>query len=187
MSAYAFRACIITWTSGVGDSLITAPVFVSRMRTTVSCVVGSTMYWAYAGRRLPPVAATTVLALGCRRSAVAFAVLSRIAASGSFNHVAGFGPEGTPAVTAKTFEGLLREGVVKDYAELSRLGQVSRARVTQIMNLLNLASDIQEEIMSWVGERSGKQSVRETSVRALSSEVSWSRQREQWRRWSSNP
>lgn len=101
-------------------------------------------------------------------------------------------PEHAPRITrllalALKFEGLLREGVVKDYAELSRLGQVSRARVTQIMNLLNLASDIQEEIMSWVGERSGKQSVRETSVRALSSEVSWSRQREQWRRWSSNP
>jgi hypothetical protein len=54
------------------------------------------------------------------------------------------------------------------------------------MNLLNLAADIQEEIMSWVGDTPSKQNIRETSVRALSTEVSWSRQREQWRRWS-NP
>ncbi len=36
------------------------------------------------------------------------------------------------------FDGLLREGVVRDYADLARLGGVSRARITQIMNLLNL-------------------------------------------------
>lgn len=38
-------------------------------------------------------------------------------------------------------------GVVKDYAELARLGQVPRALITQIMNLLLLAPDIQEEIL----------------------------------------
>src|SRR4051812_19660792 len=45
------------------------------------------------------------------------------------------------------FDGLLRQGVVKDYAELARLGHVTRARVTQIMNLLNLAPCIQEELL----------------------------------------
>jgi len=45
------------------------------------------------------------------------------------------------------FEQLLRDGEVADQAELARLGHVSRARLTQIMNLLNLASDIQEEIL----------------------------------------
>ena len=48
---------------------------------------------------------------------------------------------------ATKFEGLLQQGVVKDYAELARLGQVSRARVTQIMNLLSLAPDIQQQIL----------------------------------------
>ena len=42
---------------------------------------------------------------------------------------------------------MIRCGVVADYADLARLGQVIRARVTQIMNLLNLAPDIQEEIL----------------------------------------
>jgi hypothetical protein len=39
------------------------------------------------------------------------------------------------------FDQLLRSGTVEDYAELAHLGRVSRARVTQIMNLLNLAPD----------------------------------------------
>src|SRR5206468_1851564 len=37
---------------------------------------------------------------------------------------------------AHRFEGLLRQGAVKDYAELARLGHVTRARITQLMNLL---------------------------------------------------
>jgi hypothetical protein len=36
------------------------------------------------------------------------------------------------------FDGLIRNGVVKKYADLARLGSVSRARITQIMNILNL-------------------------------------------------
>lgn len=42
------------------------------------------------------------------------------------------------------FEQLISTGEVKDYAELARLGNVSRARITQIMNLRLLAPDIQE-------------------------------------------
>jgi hypothetical protein len=45
------------------------------------------------------------------------------------------------------FEGLLREGKIRDYAELARLGRVTRARITQIMRLRHLASDIQEQIL----------------------------------------
>jgi len=48
---------------------------------------------------------------------------------------------------ALRFEELIRTGAVRDYAELARLGQVSRARITQIMNLLHLAPDIQERIL----------------------------------------
>ena len=44
-------------------------------------------------------------------------------------------------------DGLIRDGVVTDQAELARLGRVSRARLTQIMNLLWLAPDIQEAIL----------------------------------------
>jgi hypothetical protein len=45
------------------------------------------------------------------------------------------------------FEGLLRDETIRDYAELARLGRVTRARMTQIMKLLDLAPDIQEKIL----------------------------------------
>ena len=98
---------------------------------------------------------------------------------------------GAPRITrllalAVKFEGLLQQGVVKDYAELARVGQVSRARVTQIMNLLSLAPDIQQQILNWAQAPDGP-NIREASVRALSSEVIWSRQREQWNSWFARP
>jgi DNA invertase Pin-like site-specific DNA recombinase len=97
-------------------------------------------------------------------------------------------PDGAPRITrllalALKFEALIHQGVVQNYADLARLGQVSRARVTQIMNLLNLAPEIQEEILSWGGARPGNRSIRETSVRTLSAEIIWSRQRDQWKNW----
>jgi hypothetical protein len=42
---------------------------------------------------------------------------------------------------------MVDRGEIRDYADLARLGYVSRPRITQIMNLLNLAPDIQEEIL----------------------------------------
>ena len=45
------------------------------------------------------------------------------------------------------FQRMIDEGVVRDYAQLARLGRVSRARLTQIMNLTLLAPDIQEELL----------------------------------------
>src|SRR2546430_74052 len=48
---------------------------------------------------------------------------------------------------ALRFETLLRSGDVEDCAALARLGCVSRARISQIMNLSQLAPDIQEQIL----------------------------------------
>ncbi len=62
------------------------------------------------------------------------------------------------------FDGLIREGVVKNYADLARLGGVSRARITQIMNLLNLPPWKQEEILFLEGG-SGRAGVTERSLR----------------------
>ena len=45
------------------------------------------------------------------------------------------------------FDGMLREETIQDYAELARLGRVTRARITQIMKLRHLAPDIQEQIL----------------------------------------
>jgi DNA invertase Pin-like site-specific DNA recombinase len=98
-------------------------------------------------------------------------------------------PSRLPRITrllalAMKFERLIQQGAVKDYAELARLGRVSRARITQIMNLLNLAPDIREQILYSALGAAGDQRVRETTIRKLSTEVIWSRQRELWKQWS---
>ena len=45
------------------------------------------------------------------------------------------------------FERLIQAGQIADYAELARLGHVTRARITQIMNLGCLAPDLQEQLL----------------------------------------
>jgi hypothetical protein len=44
-------------------------------------------------------------------------------------------------------DGLVQEGTIKNYADLAKMGHVTRARISQIMNLRLLAPDIQEEIL----------------------------------------
>ena len=77
---------------------------------------------------------------------------------------------------AHRFDALVRSGTVNDYAELARLGHVTRARVTQIMNLLTLAPDIQESLL-FLSSKSG--CVTERDLRRISAEVRWDRQRAQ--------
>ena len=79
------------------------------------------------------------------------------------------------------FDGLLARGEVRDYAELARLGHVTRARVTQVMNLLQLAPDIQEQILFLPEVEGGRDPVKEWQVRPLAAEVHWGRQRVAWR------
>jgi hypothetical protein len=82
---------------------------------------------------------------------------------------------------------MVDRGEVRDYADLARLGYVTRARMTQIMNLLVLAPDIQEEILGWsVG--AGPVLIRtDREARTVISHPSWSRQREVWRQLGQPP
>jgi hypothetical protein len=80
---------------------------------------------------------------------------------------------------AHRFDGMVRTGTVKDYAELARLGHVTRARVTQIMNLLNLAPEIQEYLL-WLSSGCGCE-VTERDLRRIAGEVRWDRQRDLFR------
>jgi hypothetical protein len=52
---------------------------------------------------------------------------------------------------AHKLDELVRMGVVKDYAELARLGHVSAARISQIMMLSQLAPAVQEYILLATG------------------------------------
>jgi hypothetical protein len=76
------------------------------------------------------------------------------------------------------FDRLLRAEQFRDYAELARLGRVTRARMTQIMKLLDLAPDIQEQILflpSWKG-------LNERNLRPVVSRIDWNQQRRMFQR-----
>jgi len=78
------------------------------------------------------------------------------------------------------FDGLIRDGVVKDQAELAKLGHVTRARLTQIMAFLNLAPDIQEAILTMGPTESGRDPVTERDLRPIVAVLDWGKQREMW-------
>ena len=79
------------------------------------------------------------------------------------------------------FDDLLRQGAVVDQADLARLAHVSRARVTQIMNLLHLAPDIQEAVMCLPRTVKGRDPITESMLRPIAAVVDWAGQRQLWR------
>jgi DNA invertase Pin-like site-specific DNA recombinase len=94
--------------------------------------------------------------------------------------------ERVPRVTrllalALKFEDLIRSGEVSNYATMAQIGQVSRSRVTQMTSLLNLAPDIQEEILFLRSEEAQRSRISEPSLRKLTAMLLWSKQREEWR------
>ena len=94
-------------------------------------------------------------------------------------------PERVPRIArlmalALRFEQMMQQAVVTDYAVLASLGRVSRSRVTQIMNLRNLAPDLQEQILFLKAETAERQGICEQSIRRLSSVLLWSDQRAHW-------
>lgn len=78
------------------------------------------------------------------------------------------------------FDSLVREGAVSTQAELAAVGHVTRARVTQIMNLLYLAPDIQEGILCLPPVRAGRDPFGEHQLRPIVSMIEWQAQRAAW-------
>ena len=90
-------------------------------------------------------------------------------------------PPRIPRVTrlmalAIKFQDMVDRGEVRDYADLARLGHVTRARMSQIMNLLLLAPDIQEALLHAKEEIS----ITEHHIRLAVREVDWTAQRARW-------
>lgn len=85
---------------------------------------------------------------------------------------------------AHRWQRMLDEGEVLDYADLARLTGVTRARVSQIMDLLLLAPDIQEEILFMPGFR-GRETVTERHLRPIATHKDWGDQRRWWRKATS--
>jgi hypothetical protein len=83
---------------------------------------------------------------------------------------------------ALKFEELIRSGTVSNYAAVAHVAHVSRSRVTQMTGLLNLAPDIQEEILFLPAAEARQLRISEPSLRRLTATLLWNQQREQWKK-----
>jgi hypothetical protein len=81
---------------------------------------------------------------------------------------------------ALRFDRLLRAGEVTSYSELGRLGHVTHARISQIMNLLYLAPDIQEAILFLPRTERGRDPVRLWQLQPIAATLDWRKQRRTW-------
>lgn len=77
-------------------------------------------------------------------------------------------------------ERLIQDGTVADQSELARFGQITTSRMTQIMSLLNLAPDLQEQILFLPSTKRGRDAVKETDVRPIAATLDWRKQRRIW-------
>jgi hypothetical protein len=78
------------------------------------------------------------------------------------------------------FEDLIKAGGIADYSELAQLGHVSRARITQIMNLLHLAPDIQEQVLFLPPTKHGRDPIHLARLQPIAATLDWSQQRRLW-------
>jgi hypothetical protein len=83
---------------------------------------------------------------------------------------------------AHRLEALLREGVVQSYAELAQLGQVTPARISQVLALLGLAPDIQEAILFLPRTVRGRDPLQMYDLLPLTTVLDWKIQRRLWER-----
>ena len=75
------------------------------------------------------------------------------------------------------FDRLIRDGHVKDQTELAALGHVTPARLSQIMNMLLLAPDIQEAILFLEPTKRGRDRIKERDLRPIAVVPDWRAQR----------
>jgi hypothetical protein len=78
------------------------------------------------------------------------------------------------------FQDMIDRGEIRDFAEIARLGYVTRGRMTQIMSLLNLAPDMQEHLLFLPLPSTAKGPASERNLREIASMAEWDRQREKW-------
>jgi hypothetical protein len=79
-------------------------------------------------------------------------------------------------------ESRLRDCDDLDCRTVADVGCVSRPRITQVLNLLRLAPDIQECLLMLPPLARGREAITEKSIRQLSAEYDWERQRERFER-----
>ena len=75
----------------------------------------------------------------------------------------------------------VRTGQVGSYSALANLGQVTRARICQIMNLLHLAPDIQEALLFLPPTQRGRDAILLADLMPIAAAFDWRKQRRWWR------
>ena len=83
---------------------------------------------------------------------------------------------------ASRMQSMIDSGQVESFQQLAKLGRISQPRMTQIMSLLNLAPDIQEELLYLPEIIQGKAQIHERLLRPLTREIDWRVQRRRWAR-----
>ncbi|HZT32814.1 MAG TPA: hypothetical protein VFA33_23200 [Bryobacteraceae bacterium] len=79
---------------------------------------------------------------------------------------------------AVKYQEMVARGELRDYADIARLGYITRARATQVMNLVNLAPDIQEQLLFLTPAAE----ITERELREIAGLVYWREQHCAWRR-----
>ena len=82
---------------------------------------------------------------------------------------------------AVRMEGLIRAGGIADYSSVAQLGHVSRARITQMMNLLALSPLLQEELLFLSSVERGRDPIHLRQLQPIARMRDWRRQRRAWR------
>jgi hypothetical protein len=85
------------------------------------------------------------------------------------------------------FEEQVRTGVLGSYVELATLGHVTRARISQIMNLVNLAPDLQEVLLFLPKTEQGRDPIHLRQLQPIASIIDWRMQRRLWQALLSVP
>ena len=79
------------------------------------------------------------------------------------------------------FEQMLGNGEATDQSSLARMVDVTQPRMSQIMNLLHLAPDLQEALLFLPRTIKGNDPIHEKMLRPVTLEFNWHRQREMWK------
>jgi len=74
-----------------------------------------------------------------------------------------------PIYLVKEYKQMIDNGQVKNQAELARINGISRARITQIMNLLKLSNNILKRIIQ-LGDPLSKRMISERYLRKITNE-----------------
>ena len=75
----------------------------------------------------------------------------------------------------------IRSGELSNYVQLAHLGHVSRARISQIMNLINLAPDLQEAILFLPQTVRGRDAIHLRLLQPIAAAFDWKKQRRLWK------